>query len=275
MIYHRGTLNLNDGLPLAFVGSRKASFAGKNQTKRIIHELSQAHKDIRVVSGLALGIDTAAHEGALEAGLATIAVLAGGLSSLYPTQNWGLADDILNSGGMLLTEFPMLTSPLPAHFPLRNRIISGLSHGVVVAEAGERSGTSITANYALDQGRELFAFPGPMDSKFHVGVNRLIQRGSAKLTLCAKDILEEIHPDTSFEKTHDKDPKAAVEAEDKWAQLEPREKMVMTTLEEGGLTADALAQKLGSPIHELLAILTTLEMQGLIYQQAGAKYQVV
>ena len=299
VIYHKGNLNLNDGLPIAFVGSRKASFAGKSQTKRIVRELGEKHREIRIISGLALGIDTAAHEAALEAGLKTVAVLAGGLSSTYPKQNIGLAHEILQAGGMLITEFPVFAAPIASHFPLRNRIISGLSRGVLVAEAGERSGTSITANYALDQGRELFAFPGPMDSKFHIGVNRLIQRGSAKLTLCAEDILNEINPEVTFDTTHDKDPvevlelpieKVAIGNEEiapaepvaepsaetsKWLHLGPDAAAVMEALEEGPSHADGLSQKLETPVHKLLATLTTLEMQGLINQLAGAKYSII
>ncbi|MDX2469496.1 MAG: DNA-processing protein DprA [SAR324 cluster bacterium] len=304
VIYHKGNLNLNDGLPIAFVGSRKASFAGKSQTKRIVKELGETHKEIRIVSGLALGIDTSAHEAALEAGLKTIAVLAGGLSAIYPKQNIGLAHEILQAGGMLITEFPVFAAPIAAHFPLRNRIISGLSRGVLVAEAGERSGTSITANYALDQGRELFAFPGPMDSKFHIGVNRLIQRGSAKLTLCAEDILNEINPDVAFDTTHDRKPVEILELPieenplgndslalsdkttqepmeepqeevSRWLHLDAKSTAVMDALEAGPTHADGLSNKLEIPVHELLATLTTLEMQGLINQLAGAKYNIL
>ncbi len=267
VLYQKGTLDLNEGLFLAFVGSRKASFSGKSLTKRLVGELAGAQPQIRIVSGLALGIDTAAHAAALECHLPTVAVLAGGLSRIYPAQNQGLAQAIVDQGGCWLTEFPTATQPLAQHFPLRNRIISGLSRGVVVSEAGERSGASITANLALDQGRELFALPGPADSKFHLGTNRLIQRGSAKLILSAEDILVELAP--GLLSSTSATPSSPLETPGDLSD----EAAILKALEEGAQHADELAQKLNLPQGKLLGLLTTLEIQGLIFQKSGSLYQ--
>lgn len=272
VLYQRGELDLNEGLFLAFVGSRKASYAGKSQCKRLIHELAKHHEKIVVVSGLALGIDAAAHEAALECGLKTVAVLAGGLSQIYPKQNIALSKAILERGGSWITEFPVYTQPKAAHFPLRNRIISGLSRGVMIVEAGERSGATITAGYALEQSRELFAFPGPPDSAFSIGTNRLIQRGSAKLVLDAKDILDEILAEVIHETTRDKAP--VLKSVELPKDLSEEERLLMELLLQGGCHQDELAAKCGMPFPNLLASLTTLEMKGLIYQKAGSVFEV-
>lgn len=271
ILYTKGNIDFNTGLPLAFVGSRKASFAGRSMCQKLIKRLSLLRPDAIVVSGLALGIDSAAHEAALENGLKTIAVLAGGLSSIYPAQNRTLSKKI-SENGALMTEFPVMTRPAATNFPLRNRIISGLSKGITIVEAGERSGATITAGYALEQNRELFALPGPADSRFSLGSNRLIQKGQAKLVIQTEDILEEIvsgfHPSPGF-------PASAPLESNNTIQLSLQEKKVIEALKEGALHQDSLTNLTNIPVHQLLAILTGLELKGLVIGKPGSVYQSV
>ena len=180
----------NEDVPLAIVGSRNASTYGRYTTDRISREL--ALRGITIVSGMARGIDSCAHRGALAAKGRTIAVLGSGLDVIYPPENKKLFDAI-SSNGAVISEFPLGTQPLSYNFPARNRIISGLSYGVVVVEAGEKSGSLITAKLAMEQGREVFAIPGAIDSASSRGTNSLIKQG-AKLVENIDDILEDILP---------------------------------------------------------------------------------
>jgi len=271
ILYIKGNIDLNAGLPLAFVGSRKASFSGKNMCQKLIRSLSSFRPDTLIISGLAIGIDSAAHEAALEYGLNTIAVLAGGLSSIYPAQNRGLSEKI-SKHGALLTEFPVTTRPAASNFPLRNRIISGLSKGVVIVEAGERSGASITAGYALEQNRELFALPGQADSRFSLGTNRLIQKGQAKLVIQAEDILDEIVPNYQVSENN---PNRLSDSQNEHAALSVMEKSVLDALQNGALHQNRLANITKIPVQDLLAVLTELELKGLIISKSGSVYQTV
>ncbi len=270
VIYVKGSLDLEAGFFLAFVGSRKASFAGKNMCRKLIKRISILKPDAVIVSGLALGIDTAAHTAALEAGLKTVAVLANGLADIYPARNRQLAEDI-SCHGSLISEFPMGTKPVAGNFPLRNRIISGLSKGVVVVEAGERSGATITAGYAIEQNRELFALPGPADSSFYRGTNRLIQRSQAKLVMDAEDILEEFYTldqqitcDEVYTSSQNDNP-----------QLSQDESKVLKMIQDGINQKDRLLDQTDLPIQYLLSILTSLDLKGLIITKPGANYEIV
>jgi DNA processing protein len=188
-IYVCGTLNKDD-VNIAIIGSRAASSYGKYTTERISREL--ALKGVTVVSGMARGIDSAAHRGALTVHGRTIAILGSGLDVIYPPENKKLFADIIQNGAVI-SEFPLGTPPRSANFPARNRIISGMSYGVVIVEAGEKSGSLITARLALEQGREVFAVPGSIDSAGSRGTNKLIKQG-AKLIENTDDILEDILP---------------------------------------------------------------------------------
>src|SRR5207247_2643174 len=170
-------------------GSRSCTSYGRRIAERIGHDLARA--GWTVVSGLARGIDGAAHRGALQAGGRTLAVLAGGLSRIYPPEHQDLAAEVAASGA-LLTEAPMRMEPMAALFPQRNRIISGLSRAVVIVEAADKSGALITARLAAEQGREVFAVPGPVDSAASAGSLHLLRQG-AKLVRNADDILEDLH----------------------------------------------------------------------------------
>jgi len=190
VLYVRGTLTEADQFALAVVGTRNLSTYGQQVTERIVTELAKGQ--VTVVSGLAHGIDTVAHKAALDAGGRTLAVLASGLDTIYPAENLGLARRIVESGqGALLSEFPLGVRPESGNFPARNRIISGLSLGVLVVEAPEKSGALITARRALEQGRDVFAVPGSILSSRSAGVNKLIQDG-ARPVMDVKDILETI-----------------------------------------------------------------------------------
>ena len=187
LLYYRGQLRGNVEV-LAFVGSRQATAYGKSAARKLAREV--ATKGIVIASGLARGIDTAAHQGALDCKGMTWAFLGCGLDRIYPSENRHLADDILERGA-LISEFPPGTPPKASHFPARNRLISGCSCGVVVVEAAERSGALITVDFALEQGREVFAVPGPIFSPVSRGPHNLIRQG-AKLAESIEDICNEL-----------------------------------------------------------------------------------
>lgn len=190
VLYLRGAWRESLRQPcLAVVGSRRSSSYGVNAAQSLAREL--AASQLTIVSGLARGIDAAAHRGALEAGGRTIAVVGTGLETTYPPEHEKLADEILAAAGALLSEFPLGTPPLPQNFPYRNRILSGLSFGVLIVEAAEHSGSLITARLAYEQGRDVFAVPGNITSQTSFGPNYLIKDG-AKLIQCGRDVLEEL-----------------------------------------------------------------------------------
>lgn len=270
VLYIRGDYSELAGFNLAFVGSRKASYAGKRMAEKIIKELAACYPDTVIVSGLALGIDTSCHQAALDCGLKTVAVLANGLAHVYPERNRSLSRSIERQG-CLVSEFPMRVKPIANHFPLRNRIISGLSKGVIVVEAGEKSGATITAGYALEQNRELFALPGPADSAFFRGTNRLIQRSHAKLIMSATDILEELQLG-NFQLTLDE----ATSNESKENEaLDPVEKTIISLLRTGITQKDRLIDHAGLPVNQLLSALTRLELKGCIIGKPGAQYEII
>ncbi|MBV9708164.1 MAG: DNA-protecting protein DprA, partial [Chloroflexi bacterium] len=192
VLYVCGSLNEDDNrFSLAIVGTRKMSSYGRQVTERFAHDLAKGR--VTVVSGLALGVDTTAHVGALDAGGRTIAVIASGLDYIYPPKNFKLAQRIIESGqGALITPFPLGVKPEAGNFPARNHIISGLSLGVLVTEAPPKSGSLITANSALNQGREVFAVPSGIFSIGGVGVNKLIQDG-AHPVMNVNDILDQLN----------------------------------------------------------------------------------
>ncbi len=188
LFYRLGTWKDQDQFAIAIVGTRRASFYGIRQAHSFAKEL--ASKQVTVISGLARGVDIAAHRGAISAGGRTIAVLGSGLQKIYPPEHRQDAQEIAKHG-CIISEYPLYADPIAPYFPQRNRIISGLSLGIIVIEAGEKSGALITAHNALEQGREVFAIPGQIDRNESVGCHRLIQQG-AKLVTCIDDVLQEI-----------------------------------------------------------------------------------
>ena len=189
VLYIKGERSILDQKSFSIVGSRRASFYGMSSSEKF--SFSLAYIGFVIVSGMAHGIDTYAHKGALKAKGKTVAVLGSGLLNIYPKENKDLAEQIQEQG-CLISEFPLKTPPLRENFPRRNRVISGLSCGVLVIEAALRSGALITANFALEQGREVFCLPGNIDSPQSKGTHWLIKQG-AKLVDCVEDILEELH----------------------------------------------------------------------------------
>ena len=187
-IYVLGDWGILNDFSIAIVGCRLCSDYGKNMAQSIAYNL--AKHNINVISGLALGIDTNAHLGCLMNRGKTIAVVAHGLDMIYPTQNINLANEIIEKGGAIISEYPVGVRPRKENFPERNRLISGLSNGVVVIEAKEKSGSLITVECALEQGKDVFAVPGNINSSNSIGKNNLIKEG-AKITTCVNDILEE------------------------------------------------------------------------------------
>ncbi len=188
-LYLLGDENILNKPSIAIIGCRQASDYGKKVAFRFAYEL--AKQGIVVISGLARGIDTCGHLGAVKANGQTIAVLGSGFGHIYPTENKGLCRDIIQKGGAIVTEYEPKSKPEKMHFPARNRLISGLSDGVLVVEAKEKSGTLITVDYALDQGKDVFIIPGNITSQNSNGTNSLIQQG-AKLVTKVEDILAEL-----------------------------------------------------------------------------------
>jgi len=189
VLYILGNIVSEDNLAIGIVGSRRASLYGLSNAEKFAAELSVG--GITIVSGMARGVDTYAHRGALKISGRTIAVMGSGFSHIYPPENEELAKEISLSGAVI-SEFPMETEPLPQNFPRRNRLISGLSLGILITEAARNSGALITADFALEQGREVFALPGRIDSNGSTGTNTLLKQG-AKLVTCCQDILEELN----------------------------------------------------------------------------------
>jgi DNA processing protein len=245
---------------VAFVGARAASVAGLVVARRLARELASA--GVVIVSGLARGIDAAAHEGALEAGGRTVAVQACGPERVYPAAHRGLARRIVAAAGAVVTELPPGTPPLPVHFPLRNRLISGLSLAVVVVEARERSGSLITARHALDQGIDVFAVPGSIDAPTCRGSNRLLRDGAWPL-LEAKDVLEGIGWRGA--------PAAPTPPAPVASSLRP----VLAALRRAPASRDDLARALGRPVEALAADLLALELDGRIAEDRDGRFRAV
>jgi DNA processing protein len=249
---------------VAVVGSRKASLYGLSIAQKFAVRFGEL--GIGVVSGLARGIDTAAHQGALRADGYTLAVLGCGLANVYPPENKALFQKIAETGAVI-SEFSMAASPLPYNFPRRNRIISGLSLGVIVVEAAEHSGALITADFALEQGREVFAIPGKIDQPTSSGVHRLIKQG-AKLVTCVEDILEDIQlPGPARARGEDAGKLPDAGREDS-SRMSPEEREVYSRLSDRPVHIDELTHYCGQTL-PVTAILLQLELKRLVKQLPG------
>ncbi|MBX3287766.1 MAG: DNA-processing protein DprA [Acidobacteria bacterium] len=259
---------------VAVIGSRMCSTYGKNAAEMLARDL--ASRGICVVSGLARGIDTAAHRGAMSGGGRTVAVLGTGLDSIYPKENEKLVEEIIASGGAVVTQFPLGTPPLKDNFPYRNRIISGLSLGVLIVEASERSGSLITARLAAEQGREVMAVPGNITSGKSYGTNYLIKAG-AKLVQQWQDVVAELPEDVV---TSLLPPKTDEDADEKngQPQLEPaamnaNERKIWANLTADEPThIDILLEKTGLSFGDLNAALVTMDLADLIRVLPGKNY---
>jgi DNA processing protein len=258
VLYVRGTLTPEDDWCLAVVGTRRATVYGKQITEEITADL--ARSKITIVSGLARGIDTIAHRSALEAGGRTIAVFASGLDIIYPAENERLARDIAAKGA-LISEYPLGMKPRAENFPRRNRILSGLSLGTLVTEAGEDSGAMITAHMALEQNREVFAIPGSILSPASRGTNRLIQEG-AKLVRGYIDILEELNLMT-------------VERQIEMREILPEsenEAVLLKQLSAEPAHIDEVCRRSGLPAATVSGTLAMMELKGLVKQVGTMNY---
>lgn len=262
-LYIKGNLQEGDEVAVAVVGSRRASWYGLQTAVQLGYDL--ALRGISVVSGLARGIDAAAHQGALKAGGRTIAILGSGLAGIYPSEHEALAKEVAKSGA-LISEYPMQAAPEACHFPRRNRIISGLSLGVVVVEAASRSGALITADAALEQGREVFAVPGPITAASSQGTHRLLKQGAGLIT-GVEDIVEalrlkpQVQPPGACGKTASTE-RLSGDYASVWRLLKPDEPVAMDTVvaQSGLATAD------------VSSVLMQLELQGRIKALAGKRF---
>jgi len=261
LLYVAGELPTSDTACVAMVGTRRASHYGRQQAERLAIDL--VHAGVTVVSGLARGIDAAVHRATLEAGGRTIGVLAGGLAEIYPPEHFDLATAIFRQGGMI-AEMPLHASPRRGHFPRRNRIISGISLGVVVVEAATRSGALVTARHALEQNREVFAVPGHVDHPESHGCHRLIRDG-AKLVTCVDDILEELSALQDWHRPARKNVSSTV-----LQQLEPDEREVFEAIGQSPMSIESLAELCSGDVPRILAALSVLEMRQLIARQGGS-----
>jgi DNA processing protein len=250
---------------VAVVGARKASSYGRWAAETLGGEL--ARRGVVVVSGAAYGVDGRAHQGCLAAGGFTVAVLGCGIDMVYPPEHAGLLRNIASSG-CLISEYPPGDGPLPWRFPHRNRIIAGLSHAVVVVEASEKSGALITAEMALEEGREVMAVPGPIGSSLSRGTNGLIQKG-AKLVMSVEDICEELPLACPQLRRQGGGEVAAEERTDS------RESLCVALLEGGPQSLDWLAARMDIATGELLACLTAMSFKGWVCEEAGGRYRLL
>lgn len=258
IIYYKGILDeevLRDCFGV--VGTRKPTGYGRVVTEKLTRELVEA--GLTIVSGLARGVDTVAHISTIDAGGKTLAVLGGGLSKIFPAENIRLAERIADGFGAILTEFPPAYPHLSGNFPARNRIIAGLSKGVLVTEAAEDSGSLITARLAIEQGREVFAVPGPITSSLSQGTSVLLKDG-AKLVSSVSDILEELGVK----------PQPAIKIVD--LNLDPEQKEILVLINNEGKHVDEIARELKKKVSDISSLLLKMEILGVVRNLGAGNY---
>jgi DNA processing protein len=258
VLYVRGSFPAQDEPCLAIVGTRRPTIYGRQVTEEIVTDL--AHTKITIVSGLARGIDSVAHRAALDAGGKTVAVFGSGLDTIYPGENAKLAQAIMEQGA-LVSEYPLGVKPKAENFPLRNRIMSGLSLGVLVVEAGERSGALITAHQAVEQNREVFAIPGSILSPTSQGTNRLIQEG-AKLVRNYTDILQELNLTIVVQQAEIKE----------FPPADKFESAILEQLSSEPSHIDEICRRSGLTMPEVGSTLAMLELKGVAKQVGNMNY---
>lgn len=292
-------LHVDDRLTVGVVGTRKSTPYGEELARRLGMELARAGAVL--VSGMAEGIDAAGLKGALKGGGSVVSVLAGGLDVVYPKENRWLYRDVMTAG-TLLSEYPPGTRHLGHHFPIRNRIITGLSMGVTVVEAGERSGALISARHALEQNREVFAFPGPVGAPASLGTNKLIQDGEAKLIRCAADIMEEFQllfpgrvrslppmeeeeaaqrleeaeiplpAEKEIKEVDNGSQRAYISLSDDPEAFTDDERDILLAIQRRSLTADDISEAAQIPARRVLSALTMLQLRGLVEEKPGKRF---
>lgn len=265
LLYVSGSIKKEDIFSIGIVGTRHFTHYGKQMATLLSGQLAQ--QGVSIISGLARGIDTFAHRAALEVKGRTIGVLGSGIGQFYPPENRSLARDIITDHGAVISEFSMDEQPSKITFPLRNRIISGLSLGTLVIEADEKSGALITAKWAMEQGREVFAVPGNVVSRYSKGTNRLIKDG-AKLVEDCEDIIEEI---SCLKKLLGKKKKPAPPKEAK-IEFTPQEEGLYQHITAEPINIEMLSEKSGLPINQLASLLLQLEMKEVVQELSGKNY---
>ncbi len=270
-LWMRGTLPEVDAPMVTVVGTRRCTDYGRAQAHHLAGEL--ARRGFTVVSGLAYGIDAAAHEGALDAGGRTLAVLGSGVGHIYPPKHTSLAERIMENGAVL-SEYALDAEPDAPNFPERNRILSGLALGTLVVESYSEGGALITARLALEQNREVFAIPGNVTKDSSLGTNRLIQQGHAKLVTDVEDVLEEL-PDVTVEEPEevDADTVASRPTPDPAEELEGNERVLYEALSDTPVHVDALCEETDIDPSTALVSLLELEFKGLVRQLAGKQFR--
>ena len=258
LLYAKGDVSLLNGDCFSIVGTRMPSNYGKFVTEKLARELAEA--GLTIVSGLAYGVDSLSHRSALEVGGKTIAVLGGGLNHIYPEANTNLAEEIMKKG-LVISEYPPFSPPTKYTFPLRNRIIAGLSLGTLITEASKKSGTIHTKDYTLDYGRDLFAVPGNINSSKSELPNELIRSSQAECVIEADDILKFYGFD-------------GVKKEEKTVEVSFDEQTILNLLKDGEQDFDYLAQKSQLPTNILNSCLTTLEIRGLIRRMPSKTFML-
>lgn len=265
-LYILGDISLLSEKSIAIVGSRKCTEYGRKQGTRFAYNLSK--EGLVIVSGMAIGIDTSAHVGALEAEGKTIAVLGTGFNNIYPPENKKLFERILDNQGTIITEYPPDIERAPDNFRKRNRIVSGLSMGVLVVEAAQKSGTGITVDYAREQGKPIFCIPNSLENKKGEGTNRLLKRDGILVT-DANDIFEYYNMKKIKQISIDEIEKK-VEVE-----VKPEYKKVYKIIQNGPMHINQISKESGISISELNSLLLMMELEGLITNKAGNNYEVI
>lgn len=270
LLYVRGDPIALQTPQIAIIGSRNPTTGGLHNAGQFARHLAAG--GLTVTSGLALGVDSAAHAGALAVAGRTLAVTGTGPDRVYPARNRQLATEILDAGGAIVTEFPPGTPPRPGHFPRRNRLISGLSAGTLVVEAGIRSGSLITARLALEQGREVFAIPGSIHNPLARGCHALIRDGAAKLVETAADIMDELPALLGLGLNEEAESRATGDSDTAESGLDPEHARVLEALGHDPVPMDILLQRTGLTAAELSSILLILELQGRVTSMPGGRY---
>ena len=266
ILFYQGSPECLKMKTIALVGSRAASYSGQKAAAKLAKDLSLM--DISIVSGMACGIDSAAHQGCIDGGSPTIAVAGCGLDRVYPADNLKLRDRILETGGLILSEYAPGEPPAGWHFPVRNRIITGLASAVILMEAKIRSGSMTTVQHALDQGKDIFVYPGDPESELYSGNHQLLREGGIYFT-CAEDILEDMHwLDNRPAVRQNSDCSAEHTAST------PDERAVIDALKPGTLSFEQLALQTGFDPSRLMSTLTMLQIKGAIESLPGKLYKI-
>ena len=266
ILFYQGDLQCLQRRIVAMVGSRAASYSGMKAARKLACDLSIA--GVSVVSGMACGIDAASHRGCMDGGSPTVAVTGCGLDIVYPRENTGLKDDILSKGGLMLTEYAPGEKPAGWHFPFRNRIICGISHALILIEAKIRSGSMTSVQHALDQGKDVFVYPGEPDSEYFEGNHRLLREGGIYFT-GAEDVLSDLHwldNQSAVRQNIDCSAEESIST--------PEQAAVIRALKPGNLSFEQLLERtcLDPPV--LMSTLTMLQISGLIEALPGKQYKI-